>query len=133
MEKLGDRLWIPHQVAYEFSKRRPGVIFDQEKTYDDVHQLLDDIAKGIKQLTQRYPFIEVEAIKEKFETLVRETQAALKRQKERHPKVLEKDLVLETLASLLSGKIGNPYPPEQGETILEEGKRRYEAKIPPGY
>ena len=38
LEKLGERLWIPHQVALEFYRRRLDVIAEQEKYFNDTRK-----------------------------------------------------------------------------------------------
>src|SRR5262249_44459667 len=48
MQRLGDRLWIPHRVAFEFSKNRMRVISGQQKAYDDVCAVLDKVSSVIK-------------------------------------------------------------------------------------
>src|SRR5438105_3915960 len=40
MDKLGSRLWLPHQAGYEYQKRRLDVISDQLKAYDHLESLL---------------------------------------------------------------------------------------------
>jgi hypothetical protein len=134
LEKLGDRLWVPHRVAYEFSKNRLKVIASQEKAYDEACDVLEKLAGTIKsELPPRHPAIAIDEIKARFLMTIRRQQAALKEQKERHPHVPDDDPTLARISELLKGRIGDPDSPEREPKIIEEGERRNKAKIPPGF
>jgi hypothetical protein len=38
--KFSDRIWVPHQAAMEYQRRRLGVIGKQESAYKDIQELL---------------------------------------------------------------------------------------------
>ena len=43
------------------------------------------------------------------------------------------DSIFNDITNIYDGKVGENYNEEQLEKIYQEGKRRYEQKIPPGY
>ena len=73
LERLKDRVWIPHQAAYEYFKRREGVIADQLKVYEEVAGKLDDLEKLAKQLEEKYrrhPSMKIDGIVEQIRTVL---------------------------------------------------------------
>ncbi len=49
-----DRIWIPNQVAYEYQEERLGVITQQLKHYEEIHNVLNENLKTLKSDLQRY-------------------------------------------------------------------------------
>jgi len=134
MEKVGNRLWIPNRVAFEFSRNRLKVISGQEKAYDDACAVLEKVTGIIKsELPPRHPVIDIDEIKGTFLTLISQKQEALKRLKAKHPQVPDDDPALAKLSSLLGGKIGSGDAPDREQKYPDEGEKRYKAKIPPGF
>ena len=62
MESLGDRLWIPYQVAYEYFENRLGVIEDQSDAYAKSISGLK-AAKEKFNTGTRHPFVSDEVFK----------------------------------------------------------------------
>ena len=54
IERLRDRIWIPHQVAYEYHKERLTVIYHQSKPYDEIQKLLDENLENLKKKLEEY-------------------------------------------------------------------------------
>jgi PIN like domain len=48
LEKLGDRLWIPHQVGLEFHRNRINVISDQQQFFKETRQDLEQSITALK-------------------------------------------------------------------------------------
>ncbi|MEQ9367742.1 MAG: PIN domain-containing protein [Coleofasciculus chthonoplastes F3-SA18-01] len=53
IEHLKERIWIPHQVAYEYQKERLKVISQQSQPYDEIRKLLDDELDKLKKKCDR--------------------------------------------------------------------------------
>ena len=53
LEKNAERIWLPHQVAAEFHRRRITVIATQRKTFRDLREALEGIKETMKQLTRQ--------------------------------------------------------------------------------
>ncbi|MCG5220235.1 PIN-like domain-containing protein [Streptosporangium soli] len=146
LEKLGDRLWISHQVALEFHKNRIIVIGGQSGAYaaalkalmdfhkhfeDSVHPKLNKLGNTVALTNGEQATIVDPLIKG-----IKQTVAAIRDLQERHGVSLgmvSKDQVLHRLQGLLKGKVGDPLSPEKEKEARKEAKRRVEEKIPPGY
>lgn len=136
ISNLKDRIWVPYQAALEYQRRRVEVISQQEKSYQDLQDTInrykDDTIKKI--ISSRHPFIEnSDQLIEKLKSVIEEIEKSLTREKERCIKTTEKDQIREDLSNYFSGKVGDEYAQSELEKIYNEGKNRYDKKIPPGY
>lgn len=134
LEKVGDRLWVPHRAAYEFSKNRLNVISEQEKAYDIVCEKLDVIGETVRSgLPSRHVMIDSDGIKERFAKLIENEKRDLREKRGTHPVIGEPDAALQRLDKILDGKIGPPLSLQQEQELVKEGETRYKSKIPPGF
>lgn len=140
IDGLKERIWIPHQVAYEFHNNRLDVISNQSQPYDDIKKLLDDkineIKKKLKEYEKRHSFVEFIDPKQIVETLEKTTQEIQKnlaKAKDEHPDFFKHDPFLEKISSLLESKVGKPYTEQELEEIYQISERRFTFKTPPGY
>jgi hypothetical protein len=154
--KIKDRLWLPAHVQFEYLDNRKGVIKKPIKEkYDPLlDKFVSPIGENIKQTIQK-----IEELKQNIKNKdkhphiddrdILELEKALKLYKEANDKfdtnfkakveerkkeILQfeqKDTVLENLIKYF--KIGREYSFKEILQIVEEGKLRYEFKIPPGY
>ena len=143
LEKLQERIWIPHQVGYEFHKNRLTVIFDQSKAYEKISKILEENLKIEKigtlkkdlEAYKKHSTIEVKEIIEKIEAPIKEVNKSLKNNlqdlKKKHPDLLKEDIFQDKMIEILNGKIGNPYPDLL--YIYKLSEERFKYSIPPGY
>ena len=135
-----ERIWIPNQVAYEYQEERLGVIPQELKPYEEIHNVLNENLKNLKNDLQRYKnrysfvaFIKHKSIIEPIEEATQRVQKDLKTAKLSHPDFLENDELLEKITKLLAGKVGEPYSEEDLEKIYEDAEKRFILKQTPGY
>lgn len=121
-EKIKNRVWIPHQFAFEYQKNCLPVISEQKHSYN---QLIKEIEILISKF-ERHPFLKM---KEVMCPAIKDIREAARK----HPKWNEIDPIREVLTSLFDNKTGEPFKQEELDKIYEEGKTRYAKKIPPGY
>lgn len=137
LNKLSDRIWIPHQVAYEYQKNRLYVIANQVKAYEDIENILirnfQEIKTDLYKSYKRHPFINTQEIIEDIEKAIEQVRSKLSSVKLTHPNYLEKDELRDILTNLLDGKIGKSYTEEELEEIYQKAEKRFSYKKPPGY
>ena len=151
LEKLQARIWIPHQVGYEFHKNRLNVISSQSNAYDKLVKILEDNLKiekisnlnkdidNFEQSYRKHSTIEVNKIlvdiktkiKESIKAIIESVKDDVKDLKDDHPDLLKEDLFLDQMISILDGKIGNPY--SNPLDIYKLSEERFQYIIPPGY
>jgi hypothetical protein len=142
LEKLDDRLWMPHQVALEFHQRRLSVIGEQEAFFGRVSESLNstaaDYIKKLKEFSNR-----VVLSSGVLDDLVRKVQDAydsvdeqIKLAETENPVRVgdhRSDKVLDRLEIILEGRVGDSPPPEKLEEARKEALHRVKERIPPGY
>lgn len=135
---LKERIWIPHQVAYEYQKNRMYVISKYLKAYDDLEKILNrkllELRAEIIPEYNHHPFIDTRQILSDFEKAIAECNFKLKIAQSHHPNYLEYDELREQLSDLFAGKVGQPYSEEELENeIYLKAEKRFSYKKPPGY
>lgn len=136
---LKDRLWLPHQVASEFLDRRLGVIHNKRRSYETLREYLDGARAEAEQRLEglhRDPITEAEDVLERVRDSLIELTDRLKEREADLPKETnspEDDPVWRSVDELYAGKVGSPYPDDEKRKIFDEGRKRYEARVPPGY
>lgn len=129
LDQISNRLWVPHQVAFEYVKRRRKVIIDRGKLFNEARNAF----KGLRSAIDKIKIIDKERLQEQVKDLLAEAEQHLDEMKEELLLSPDNDPVLEKVDSLLSGKIGPPYSPEKLEEIYKEGDARHARQIPPGW
>ena len=136
LDKISDRLWVPHQAALEYHKRRLNVIAQQIKAYDAIQKSLHTFENKLEkelQLFAKHPYVDVKGLLEKTKAFVAEIEKYLDECKQKHPDLIDSDNLRDIITKLFEEKVGSSYSPEELKKIYKEGKTRYERKIPPGY
>ncbi|MEV1075881.1 PIN domain-containing protein [Micromonospora parva] len=145
LERVRDRLWIPHQVAYEFHKNRFGVIADHDAAYKTLLEMLRERRKAIeseleakiRELSNRVALTEKE--RDRLLSMARQGYSPLEKAIEGLHKshglveLTGRDPVLERLEKIFEGRVGEPYDSEQLSTARSEAERRVSEGAPPGY
>ncbi|MEV6932067.1 PIN domain-containing protein [Dactylosporangium sp. NPDC051485] len=149
LKALGDRLWIPHQVALEFHRNRLNVIASHGDAYSEVAKAVAEFRKSYDAaaVQQLRKFINRVALNEDAAAELLETASsvgvALGKLTERinelqaahgvSDRFLRSDPVLEELQTLFSGRVGEPLPPEEMEVARQEAEERVRTGRPPGF
>lgn len=140
-DKLGGRLWIPHQVALEFHRNRLGVIAQQDasfgKTRDELETAIGSYLAKLRAFTNR---IAIQPRSQELEQMIRDAHAHVTAQvnsaeeaNDVHLDSRDSDEVLARLETLFEGRVGDPMKPDQLDAARKEAKRRVDQAIPPGY
>jgi len=131
MESLGDRLWIPYQVAFEYFENRLKVIEDQTDAYAKSINGLK-AAKEKFNSGSRHPFVSEEVFNkfiESYDLMIKE----LEDNRKKYLSFIEDDAIKTRIGSLLNGKVGGAYSEDQLHEISVEGEKRYLEGVPPGF
>lgn len=140
LRQISSRLWLPHQAALEYQQNRLSVIAEQLKKYDDVRKVLTDALNNLSadlaslQLKKRHSTINPDELLEKVKAIFNDFTKNLSVMEKEQPDVYSEDELRTRIDSLFKDRIGQPCKTQEELDILyEDGKIRYEAKIPPGY
>lgn len=140
LNRLGNRLWIPHQVGHEYQRKRIAKIDEQLNSYKKLLNLYRSFGNSLSAYKQ-HPFVvhdklskrAKEFVEKEIASIEQDTQEILKKTDPKHiyPQLCE-DLH-ERITKLFDEKVG----PRWDQKTLEERRAtvriRYAGKIPPGY
>jgi hypothetical protein len=145
LEKLGDRLWIPHQVGLEFHQTRLAVMAEQDDYFDSAGELIvarmKDYLNAVRSFAKRIGLPEFTL--NQLEAGIREAHAAVVTGKfwvdaEKDaisPDDHASDPVFARVDALFANEnsVGEPMEPQELQDARTEAERRGTEKIPPGY
>ena len=131
-ESLAKQLWISHQAAYEYQRRRPGVIADKIRQFDTV---INDLNKKMSILLGEdsgRPLILGEHTDE-IKDLFNRISESIDKSKQYYNKLLSEDMIRNKIDELFDGRVGKPYPENRLKEIYRAGEERFNSNQPPGY
>ncbi|AFZ25639.1 hypothetical protein Cylst_3496 [Cylindrospermum stagnale PCC 7417] len=139
LQKLQERIWIPHQVAYEIHKNRLTVISYQSGAYKEIQTILDKnlsigtLKEQLFKNYKRHPFIDVNQVIESIERVIKKVVDDLQTTKQAHPNFLKNDELWDKLIDIINGKIGQPNSKDRLKDIYKDSEQRFKDLTPPGY
>ncbi|MNQ73989.1 hypothetical protein D3C85_887370 [compost metagenome] len=131
MESLGERLWIPYQVAAEYFDNRLTVIEAQSKAYAESITGLK-VAKEKFNSGSRHPFVSEEVFNQfisSYDLMIKELEG----KQETYVSYVSNDVIKAKLGTLLNGRVGELYSEEWLQGLAADGEKRYLENIPPGF
>ncbi|MGA3798353.1 PIN domain-containing protein [Pseudomonas fluorescens] len=131
MESLGERLWIPYQVAAEYFENRLTVIEAQSKAYAESISGLK-IAKEKFNTGSRHPFVSDEVFNQfisSYDPMIKE----LEDRRKTYLSFVSDDVIKARIGTLLNGRVGEAYSDERLQEVAVDGEKRYLENIPPGF
>ncbi len=140
LELLKERIWIPHQVALEFQRRRLTVIASERKATEEAltaaSELVDDIKSKVEalQIDKRGLGIESQPLLAELEKANGQLLEAIKAAHSAQLDISASDPVRERLDGLLEDHIGaGPSSQAELDALVVGGDDRFKDKIPPGF
>lgn len=140
LELLKDRVWIPHQVALEFQRRRLTVITSERKATEEALTATSELVGNIKkkvdalQIDKRDLGIESKPLLVELETANNQLLEAIKTTHNAQLDISASDPVRDRLDLLLENRVGaGPISQADLDGLVANGEDRFKEKIPPGF
>lgn len=139
LDKIKDRLWIPHHIALEFNKNRLTVISNEignfSKIIKTISGLESHLASNINSLSLKKTHkIDTDKIYEQIKSLAEKINKDLESQLEKEIKLKGKDPIRDKIFELFDGKVGSRPTEQKAINELEkEAERRFKLEIAPGF
>lgn len=133
IRRLKDRVWIPHQVGYEFHEHR---LEKAMRPVEDVKAIKGKLQKFKNEIEQEYgsnPYLDNKKINQAFNSFLSRLDKIVQTSLKSCPDFLKEDGILTMLTELLEGKIGPAYQEKKLAEIYRIGGERYSNDVPPGY
>jgi hypothetical protein len=140
--RLGDYLWVPHQVMDEFWRNRENVLKDPQDTDTCISQLSRhrEQATGTFRTWANRVSLQPErstalrqVIEQAFDEVISEVSELAGEHSWDDARDTNTDPVLGALNSLLNGRVGRALSQAEYDNALQEARSRAEHKRPPGY
>lgn len=142
LERLSDRLWIPHQVLEEFWRNRESVLRDPRDTEKTSREMRDSRTQAVARFRAWANRVSlpgdsadplVAALEQGFDAALRTIEAYSDSGAAESARDTNKDPVLRRLEPIFTGRVGAPMTSTQYERAVAEALRRIETREPPGY
>lgn len=142
LARLGDHLWVPHQVMDEFWRNRENVLKDPQDTDTCINQLSRhrEQATGTFRTWANRVSLQPErstalrqVIEQAFDEVISEVSELAGEHSWDDARDTNTDPVLAALKSLLNGHVGKALGQAEYDSALQEARSRAEHKRPPGY
>jgi PIN like domain len=133
LEKLKDRIWLPYQAAWEYQENRLDVISKERALYSELRETFDGLMKSVEQKMHNHAVESAEKIKTELETATKKIIAIIDQGAKEHPDLIASDHIRDKITELFNGNVGKMLDEKRLTTIYQDGPKRYEQKVPPGY
>jgi hypothetical protein len=131
IEKFNKKIFLTHQSCLEFHRNRFEVISEQENIYKDfivsIIKIEDDLNSKSK-----HPFLS-DKLQNKLNKVLNEVKKETKGNEKYYCDLILGDEIYNEIDKLFKGKVEEDYTPDELNSIIEEGKKRFNEKIPPGF
>jgi hypothetical protein len=133
LEKIADRIFLPHQAASEYLKNRLGVISNRSDSYGRITDESEKFAKLVESIGQEHSLADGEEIARVAREAADKIKVLAEAGAEKEPDLLRADDLLGRIARFFETKTSHPYPDPRLKEVYAEGAQRYAQRIPPGY
>lgn len=142
LRRLGDRLWVPHQVVAEFWRNREAVLLDPRATSITIKELATQRDKAIGifrswanrvSLGQQRADQLVAVLDQAFAAVISGVTELAENDATNFARDTSLDPVLQELEPIMRGRVGAALAKEERTQALKDAKQRAESKIPPGF
>jgi len=140
LEAQRDRLWLPHQVGFEFHRRRLDVIEQQTEAFAEIEAALESAQSAVSKVLQkfkRHPSLDASTFANEVEASLKQLGDQIGKSREVHKESILKDggyeSTFDKITELYEARVGMPFSDARLSELYKEGNLRYEAKKPPGF
>lgn len=131
LEKIKDRVWLPHRAAEEYLNNRLSVIDQQEQSYDSTIKSINSLKSDLGNARQ-HPFVSRKTMG-KVDSVFNALCEELLQNKEVHTQRISNDEIKDAISQIFENRVGSSFDKEKLEQLIVDGEERYKQKIPPGF
>ena len=131
IEKFSNKIFLTHQAGLEFHRNRFETISEQEKIYKEFTENLIKIEDELNSKS-KHPFLSIK-LQQKLNSVFKEVKEETKHNENYYCNLIVNDEIYDEISKIFNGKTEDEFSEQELIKLLEEGKKRFESKIPPGY
>lgn len=132
LNKLDERIFITYQACQEYFERRLDVISEQEKAYSEMSNALENTIESPLHNSRKHPYISLELLEE-LAVVSKKVKDELNARSKEYSQRLVEDDILNRIITIFDGKVGEAFSEKRLSEIFQEGDKRYQNNIPPGF
>jgi|GEM_PF-1550810 len=132
LDKLIGKIQITHQACDEYFENRLNVISEQEHAYSEVKDALERNVEEPLMNARKHPHINDHLLNELTAT-TKKVKEELDLRSQEYAKKISNDDILERILKIFNSKVGKVFDEERLLKIYQEGEKRYNENIPPGF
>jgi hypothetical protein len=133
IDKIADRVFLPHQAAWEYLKNRLGVISLRADSYTRIRNESEKFAKFLELIIQEHALPNGEEITTVAKDAAKQIVELVAAAEKEEPDLLRSDGLLSKLAGVFGTRTGPPFERPRLKELHAEAAQRYALEIPPGY
>ncbi|MGX1196245.1 PIN-like domain-containing protein [Parvibaculum sp. MBR-TMA-1.3b-4.2] len=136
LEAFRPRVWIPHRVGKEFLRRWRDVDSENRKAYEKLKNGVEAKGRELRGLFDqfsRHQVINSEEEKKNIDYFIKGLCESLEASEKSHPSISDSEKIVEKISEIIGDMVGEEPNEEVLAKRIEEGAKRYDEKIPPGY
>lgn len=137
-EGLGNRLWIPYQVAWEYNNNRSGKVKEARKSYADIVSILSEagqkVADKLADLKDFgvHPNAGLEGDLGSIARDILEKTKEVSSKYDASPAGDHYEYIHESIGNIFEGKIGDCPDGDKLDILYVDGQSRFDSNTPPG-
>jgi DNA-binding CsgD family transcriptional regulator len=131
IKKFEKQIFLTFQVGLEYNRNRYEIISDQENSHNDFLKKLKIIEDDLNSKDSP-PFLS-DSLHNSLSKVFNNVEKEVKEHIESFQKMPDNDEIFNKIEKLFKGKITEKFDEERIKQIYQDGKLRFEKKIPPGY
>lgn len=143
LDNISEKVWLPYHVGLEYQRNRLTVIKNEKAIFNDLNDYVNNLEKNIEtaklqelKLNQRLPELDKKTKKmhENIKKLITTHKKEIEDWNKKQPDVRSGDKIRKKIDNVFVNKIGSaPENQKWLDDLYEDGKKRYELNVPPGY
>lgn len=136
--KEAQKLWLPHQIGFEFHRNKEVVTRTVNEEYDRLitffgEDLFNQIKKTFTEKCNSHPYIDSDYYIDTVHKTFKKISNKLTSSKSHHLNLKKDDQIINKVTNIYSGLVGEQYNKDKIKEIFRLGSERYSNKIPPGF
>ena len=131
IKKFEKQIFLTYQVGLEYNRNRYEIISDQEKSHNDFLKKLKIIEDDLNS-KESPPFLS-DKLHKSLSKVFNNVESEVREHIGSFQKMPDNDEIFNKIDKLFNGKITEKFEKEKIKQIYQDGKLRFDKKIPPGY
>jgi hypothetical protein len=133
LEKIADRIFLPHQAASEYLRNRLKVISIRSDSFGKISTEANRLVNTVESMVQEHALRNGKDLVKIAKAAAKKMHSLVAKTVKEEPDLLRSDELLRKMAELFKASTGDPYAQARLTELYTEAAHRYSKGIPPGF